>query len=83
MLEDIITGENDPEHLASPALGHLRVKIPQLRLLSSVFAPGQPRCSRRNPAVGLQLDPGNTVTFGKVLTKDSDRNLQLSLRAEF
>lgn len=32
MLEDIISGEDDPEHLACPALGHLRVKIPQLRL---------------------------------------------------
>jgi transposase len=32
MLEDIITGEDDPEHLASLALGHLRVKIPQLKL---------------------------------------------------
>ena len=32
MLEEIITGEDDPEHLASLALGHLRVKIPQLRL---------------------------------------------------
>src|SRR5258708_8457652 len=32
MLEDIITGEDDPEQLASLALGHLRVKIPQLRL---------------------------------------------------
>ena len=32
MLEDIISGEDDPEHLASLALGHLRVKIPQLRL---------------------------------------------------
>jgi transposase len=32
MLEDIITGEDHPEHLASLALGHLRVKIPQLRL---------------------------------------------------
>ena len=32
MLEDIITGEDNPEHLASLALGHLRVKIPQLRL---------------------------------------------------
>ena len=32
MLEDIITGQDDPEHLASLALGHLRVKIPQLRL---------------------------------------------------
>ena len=31
MLEDIISGEDDPEHLASLALGHLRVKIPQLR----------------------------------------------------
>jgi transposase len=31
-LEDIISGEDDPEHLASLALGHLRVKIPQLRL---------------------------------------------------
>ena len=30
MLEDIITGEDDPERLASLALGHLRVKIPQL-----------------------------------------------------
>jgi transposase len=30
MLEDIITGEDNPEHLASLALGHLRVKIPQL-----------------------------------------------------
>ena len=32
MREDIITGEDNPEHLASHALGHLRVKIPQLRL---------------------------------------------------
>ena len=32
MLEDIITGEDYPEHLACLALGHLRVKIPQLRL---------------------------------------------------
>src|SRR5260370_37344151 len=32
MLEDIISGEDDPAHLASLALGHLRVKIPQLRL---------------------------------------------------
>jgi len=32
MLEDIIAGEDDPEHLASLALGHLRVKIPQLRV---------------------------------------------------
>jgi transposase len=32
MLEDIITGEDNPEHLASLARGHLRVKIPQLRL---------------------------------------------------
>jgi hypothetical protein len=32
MLEDIISGEDAPEHLASLALGHLRVKIPQLRL---------------------------------------------------
>jgi transposase len=32
MLEDIIAGEDDPEHLASIALGHLRVNIPQLRL---------------------------------------------------
>src|SRR5262249_13923479 len=32
MLQDIITGEDNPEHLASLALGHLRVKIPQLRL---------------------------------------------------
>jgi hypothetical protein len=31
MLEDIIAGE-DPEHLASLALGYLRIKIPQLRL---------------------------------------------------
>jgi len=28
MLEDIISGEDDPERLASLALGHLRVKIP-------------------------------------------------------
>jgi transposase len=32
MLEDIISGEDNPEHLASLALGHLRIKIPQLRL---------------------------------------------------
>src|SRR4249920_1756336 len=32
MLEDILSGKDDPEHLASLALGHLRVKIPQLRL---------------------------------------------------
>lgn len=31
----------------------------------------------------LQLDPSNASTFGKVLTKGSERNLQLSLRAEF
>jgi hypothetical protein len=28
MLEDIITGEDNPEHLASLALGRLRMKIP-------------------------------------------------------
>jgi hypothetical protein len=33
-LEDIITGEDDPEHVASLALGQLRVRIPQLRLAS-------------------------------------------------
>src|ERR1700719_2853127 len=32
MLEDIIIGKDNPEHLASLARGHLRVKIPQLRL---------------------------------------------------
>jgi len=32
MLEDIIAGEDDPERLAALAPGHLRVKIPQLRL---------------------------------------------------
>jgi len=32
MLEDIINGEDDREHLASLARGHLRAKIPQLRL---------------------------------------------------
>src|SRR6516164_8566119 len=32
MLQDIITGEDNPEQLASLALGHLRVKIPQLQL---------------------------------------------------
>lgn len=32
ILEDIICGEDDPEHLASLALGHLRVRIPQLKL---------------------------------------------------
>ena len=32
MLEEIIAGQNDPEHLASLALGHLRAKAPQLRL---------------------------------------------------
>jgi hypothetical protein len=31
----------------------------------------------------IGLDPTNTSTFGKVLTKGSERNLQLSLRAEF
>ena len=31
MLEEIIRGNDDPDHLASLALGHLRVKIPQLR----------------------------------------------------
>ena len=31
----------------------------------------------------VQLDPSNASTFGKVLTKGSERNLQLSLRAEF
>jgi transposase len=32
MLEEIIAGQNDPEYLASLALGHLRAKAPQLRL---------------------------------------------------
>jgi transposase len=32
MLEEIIAGQNDPEYLASLALGHLRAKTPQLRL---------------------------------------------------
>jgi transposase len=32
MLEEIIAGHHDPEHLASLALGHLRAKLPQLRL---------------------------------------------------
>jgi transposase len=32
MLEDVIIEKDDPEHLASLALGHLRVKIPQLKL---------------------------------------------------
>jgi transposase len=32
MLEEIIAGQNDPEHLASLALGHLRAKTPQLKL---------------------------------------------------
>jgi transposase len=32
MLEEIIAGQNDPEHLASLALGHLGAKTTQLRL---------------------------------------------------
>jgi transposase len=32
MLQAIIAGEDDPEQLASLALGHLRAKVPQLRL---------------------------------------------------
>jgi transposase len=32
MLEEIIAGQNDPEYLASLALGHLRAKTPQLKL---------------------------------------------------
>ena len=32
---------------------------------------------------GLSLDPSNAKTFGTVTTKGSERNLQLSLRAEF
>jgi transposase len=32
MLEEIIAGQDDPQHLASLALGHLRAKTPQLRL---------------------------------------------------
>ena len=32
MLEEIIAGQDDPEYLASLALGHLRAKTPQLRL---------------------------------------------------
>ncbi len=32
MLEEIIAGQNDPEYLASLALGHLRAKTRQLRL---------------------------------------------------
>jgi transposase len=32
MLEEIIARKDDPEHLASLALGHLRAKTPQLRL---------------------------------------------------
>lgn len=32
MLEAIIAGQDDPEQLAALALGHLRAKVPQLRL---------------------------------------------------
>jgi transposase len=32
MLEEIVAGQDDPEYLASLALGHLRAKTPQLRL---------------------------------------------------
>ena len=32
MPEEIIAGQNDPEYLASLALGHLRAKTPQLKL---------------------------------------------------
>ena len=42
MLEDIIAGEDDPEHLASLALGHLRVKIPAVKT-----------CSRRKRSVPI------------------------------
>jgi transposase len=43
MLEEIIAGQDDPEHLASLALGHLRAKIPQLRLALE----GKIRCHHR------------------------------------
>jgi hypothetical protein len=59
MLEDIIAGEDDPEHLASLALGHLRVKIPQLRvakrkdpfpslIFASAFTGSNAVCGTRN-----------------------------------
>ncbi|MGA8618683.1 MAG: IS110 family transposase, partial [Candidatus Sulfotelmatobacter sp.] len=61
MLVDIINGEDSPEHLASLALGHLRVKIPQLRLAlarrkdsfpsslsASAFTGSNPVCGTRN-----------------------------------
>jgi hypothetical protein len=35
-----------------------------------------------NGTTNITLDPSST-NFGKVLTKGSERNLQLSLRAEF
>jgi carboxypeptidase family protein/TonB-dependent receptor-like protein len=36
-----------------------------------------------NGTTNINLDPSSTANFGKVLTKGSERNLQLSLRAEF
>jgi transposase len=32
MLEEIVAGQDDPEYLASLALGHFRAKTPQLRV---------------------------------------------------
>jgi hypothetical protein len=42
---------------------------------------GPSGCSGNSNNVGL--NPTNTKTFGKVLTKGSERNMQLSLRMEF
>jgi transposase len=52
MLEDIIIEEDDPEHLAFLALGHLRVKIPQLNRSGR-------RLNRfpRNPSLSLIWEP--------------------------
>jgi hypothetical protein len=36
-----------------------------------------------NGTTNINLDPSSPANFGKVLTKGSERNLQLSLRAEF
>ncbi len=66
MLEDIISGEDDPEHLASLALGHLRVKIPQLRL---GLGPRPERQSR-------ECFPGNFHRFVHTATEKRSRENQ-------
>jgi hypothetical protein len=40
-------------------------------------------CNGNSASQNVGLNPTNTATFGKILNKSGERNLQLSLRAEF